>query len=83
MPIFLVHYELQQKPDVEYPQLIPTLTKFGAGRLSASAWVLRSDKAITELRDEIQISALPGDRFVIAEVSDWRSLGTISRIDDI
>ena len=83
MPIFLVHYELQQKPDVEYPHLIPTLTKFDARRLSASAWALRSDKAITELRDEIQISALPGDRFVIAEISDWRSSGTISRIDDI
>jgi hypothetical protein len=82
MPIFLIHYDLPQKPDVEYPELIPILTRLGAKRLTATAWAVRTEKSLTELRDEIVISALPGDRFVIAELSQWRTMGTLARIDE-
>jgi hypothetical protein len=83
MPLFLVHYELLQKPDVEYPTLIPTLTRLGARRLTSSTWVVRSQCGVAELRDEIQLAALQGDRFVIAEVTAWRTIGTLNRIDDV
>jgi hypothetical protein len=82
MPIFLIHYDLPQKPDVEYPELIPILTRLGAKRLTATAWAVRTEKSLTELRDEIVICALPGDRFVIAELSQWRTMGTLARIDE-
>jgi hypothetical protein len=36
MPIFLIHYDLPQKPDVEHPDLIPILTRIGAKRLTAT-----------------------------------------------
>lgn len=83
MPIFLIHYDLHQKPDVEYPELIPILTRLGAKRLTATAWAVGTDVGIAELRDEIQICALPGDRFVIAQISDWRTMGTFTRIDEL
>ena len=83
MAIYVVHYDLPQKPDVEYPELIPILTRLGARRLTPTAWALRSDMGIAALRDEIQICALPGDRFVILQVSGWRTMGTFSRIDEI
>lgn len=37
MPVFLIHYDLLQKPDVEYPTLIPTRERpvSAAGRSSA------------------------------------------------
>jgi hypothetical protein len=83
MPVFLVHYELLQKPDVEYPALIPSLERLGATRLTASMWALRAEMSVAALRDEIQQSAIQGDRFVIAQVSEWRTMGTLNRIDDI
>jgi hypothetical protein len=81
MPTFLIHYDLQQKPDVEYPELVPILTRLGAKRLTATTWAVRTDMKIAELRDEIQICALPGDRFVIAQVSASRTIGTLNRMD--
>jgi hypothetical protein len=83
MTTFLIHYDLQQKPDVEYPDLIPILTRLGAKRLTATAWALGTNMGIADLRDEIQICALPGDRFVIAQISDWRTMGTINRIEEL
>jgi hypothetical protein len=83
MPLFLIHYDLPQKPDVEYPELIPILTRLGATRISATAWALKTDRSITEIRDEIVICALPGDRFVVAQLADWRSLGTLARLDEL
>jgi hypothetical protein len=83
MPLYLVHYDLQYRPDVEYPLLIPTLNRLGARRITATAWAVRSDMKLGDLRDEVQISAMPGDRFVIVEISDWRAMGTLSRIDEL
>jgi len=83
MPIYVVHYDLPQKPDVEYPELIPILTRLGAQRLTPSAWALRGDMSIAALRDDLQICALPGDRFVILQVTDWRTMGTFNRIDEV
>ncbi len=83
MPVFLIHYDLLQKPDVEYPTLVPTLTRLGARRLTSTAWTVRADMGVAELRDEIEPCALQGDRFVIAQVSEWRTVGTLSRIDDV
>ena len=81
MPIFLIHYDLPQKPDLDYPELIPILNRLGAKRLTSTAWAVRTDIGIAELRDEIQICALPGDRFVIAEIGEWRTIGTYTKID--
>ena len=83
MALFLIHYELLQKPDVEYPTLIPTLTRLGATRLTSTAWAVRADMTVVQLRDEIQLCALQGDRFVIAELNEWRTMGTLNRIDDL
>ena len=83
MPVFLVHYDLLQKPDDEYPTLIPTLTRLGARRLTSTAWALRADIGVAQLRDEIQICALQGDRFVVAELREWRTMSTMNRIDDL
>jgi hypothetical protein len=38
---------------------------------------------VAELRDEIQLCALQGDRFVVAEISEWRTMSTLNRIDDL
>jgi len=83
MRVFLIHYDLLQKPDVEYPTLVPTLTRLGATRLTSTAWAVRTDMSVAELRDEIQHCALQGDRFVIAQLSEWRTMGTLARIDDL
>lgn len=83
MPILLIHYDLLQKPDVEYPTLIPTLTRLGATRLTSTAWAVRTDMSVADLRDEIQLCALQGDRFVIAQLSAWRTMGTLAKIDDL
>ena len=83
MTVFLIHYDLLQKPDVEYPTLIPTLTRLGATRLTSTAWAVRSDTSVADLRDEIQLCALQGDRFVIAQLSEWRTMGTLAKIDDL
>jgi hypothetical protein len=83
MPVFLIHYDLLQKPDVEYPTLIPTLNRLGAKRLTSTAWAVQSDLGVAGLRDEIQLCALQGDRFVIAQLSEWRTIGTMNRIDDL
>jgi hypothetical protein len=83
VPLFLIHYDLSLKPDVEYPALVPTLSRLGAKRLTATAWALRSDLGAAALRDEIQLCAVQGDRFVIAQLSEWRTIGTLNRIDDL
>ena len=83
MAVFLIHYELLQRPDVEYPTLVPTLTRLGARRLTATAWAMRADMTVAQVRDEIQLCALQGDRFVIAELREWRTIGTLNRIDDL
>jgi hypothetical protein len=83
MAVFLIHYELLQKPDVEYPTLIPTLERLGARRLTATMWVLKGDGGVAHVRDAIQLCALQGDRFVVAEVQDWRTIGTLNRIDEL
>ena len=83
MGVFLIHYELLHKPDTEYPALIPTLTRLGAVRLTASAWAMRADMSAAQVRDEIQLCALQGDRFVVAELSEWRTMSTLNRIDDV
>jgi hypothetical protein len=83
MPVFLIHYDLLQKPDVEYPTLIPTLTRLGAKRLTSTAWAVRTEMSVPELRDEIQLAAIQGDRFVIAQLSEWRTIGTLNKIDDL
>ncbi len=83
MPIFLIHYDLYSRPDVEYPTLIPKLTKLGARRLTSSAWALKSDKPIAELRDEVEICALTGDRILIVQIEDWRTVNTMITIDSI
>ncbi len=83
MGVFLIHYELLHKPDTEYPALIPTLTRLGAVRLTASAWAMRADMSAAQVRDEIQLCALQGDRFVVAELSEWRTMSTLNRIDDL
>jgi hypothetical protein len=81
--VFLIHYELLHKPDTEYPALIPTLTRLGAVRLTSSAWAMRADMSVAQVRDEIQLCALQGDRFVVAELSEWRTMSTLNRIDDL
>ena len=81
MPIILIHYDLQQRPDVEYPDLIPILTGMGARRLTASTWFVATDRGVADVRDEVQICALPGDRFVIAEITEWRTMSTLNRIE--
>ena len=81
--MYLIHYDLPQKPDVEYPELIPILTRLGAKRLTANAWAVRTEKGVAGIRDEIQICALPGDRFVIAQITEWRTIGTYARIDEL
>jgi hypothetical protein len=83
MAVFLIHYELLQKPDVEYPALIPTLARLGAQRLTATAWAVDADMGVAQLRDELQLCALQGDRFVFAAISDWRTIGTLNRIEDL
>ena len=83
MPVFLIHYDLPQKPDVDYPELIPILTRLGAKRLTATAWALRTEMGVADIRDEIQICALPGDRFVIAQITEWRTIATYTRIDEL
>jgi len=83
MAVFLIHYDLLQKPDVEYPALVPTLDRLGARRLTSTAWVVRSDLDVASVRDAIELCALQGDRFVIAQLSEWRTIGTINRIDDL
>jgi hypothetical protein len=82
MPIFLIHYDLPQKPDVEHPDLIPILTRIGAKRLTATAWAVRTDMELTAIRDELQLCILPGDRLVIAQISQWRAMGTMTKIED-
>jgi len=82
MAVFLVHYELLQKPDVEYPTLLPILERLGGRRLTSSAWVVHAEMTVAQLRDEIQLCALQGDRFVIAQLSEWRTMGTLNRIDE-
>lgn len=81
--VLLVHYDLLQKPDVEYPTLIPTLERLGAKRLTSTAWAVRAEIGVAQLRDEIQLCALQGDRFVVAELREWRTIGTLNRIDDL
>lgn len=49
MPLFLIHYDLLQKPDVEYPTLVPTLTRLGATRLTSTAWAVRAEMSVAEL----------------------------------
>ena len=83
MPIFLIHYDLPQKPDVEHPDLIPILTRIGAKRLTATAWAVETDMELTAIRDELQLCILPGDRMVIAQISEWRAMGTMSKIDEL
>jgi hypothetical protein len=83
MPIFLIHYDLPQKPDVEHPDLIPILTRIGAKRLTATAWAVRTEMELTAIRDQLQLCILPGDRLVIAEISQWRAMGTMSKIDEL
>jgi hypothetical protein len=83
MPMFLIHYDLLQKPDSEYPTLIPVLTRLGAKRLTSTTWALRVEMSVAELRDEIQLCAVQGDRFVVAQLSDWRTIGTLNRIDEL
>ena len=83
MPTFLIHYDLPQKPDVEHPDLIPILTRIGAKRLTATAWAVRTDMELTAIRDELQLCILPGDRLVIAQISQWRAMGTMSKIDEL
>lgn len=82
MRILLIHYDIQ-KSDTEYPQLIPILTGLGARRLTPGAWALKTDRSLADVRDEIQICMVPGDRFVIAEITDWRTIGTLSKIDEL
>jgi len=81
MAIFLIHYDLPQKPDVEHADLIPILTRIGAKRLTATAWAVRTEMELTAIRDELQLCILPGDRLVIAQISQWRAMGTMSKID--
>ena len=81
MPIFLIHYDLPLKPDVEHPDLIPILTQIGAKRLTATAWAVRTEMEIAAIRDQLQLCILPGDRLVIAQISEWRAMGTMSKID--
>ena len=81
--MFLIHYDLLQKPDFEYPTLIPTLTQLGATRLTSTAWAIRAEMGVAELRDAIQLCAVQGDRLVIAQLSEWRTMGTLNRIDDL
>ena len=83
MPIFLIHYDLPLKPDVEHPELIPILTRIGAKRLTATAWAVRTEMELTAIRDELQLCILPGDRLVVAQISEWRAMGTMSRIDEL
>ena len=83
MPIFLIHYDLPQKPDVEHPELIPILTRIGAKRLTATAWAVQTEMELTAIRDELQLCILPGDRLVIAQISEWRAMGTMSKIDEL
>jgi hypothetical protein len=82
MPIFLIHYDLPQKPDVEHPDLIPILTRIGAKRLTSTAWAVRTEMELTAIRDELQLCILPGDRLVIAQISQWRAMGTMNKIED-
>jgi hypothetical protein len=83
MPIFLIHYDLPQKPDVEHPELIPILTRIGAKRLTATAWAVQTEMELTAIRDELQLCILPGDRLVIAQISEWRAMGTMSKLDEL
>ena len=36
---------------------------------------------IAAIRDELQICMLPGDRLVIAQINEWRAMGTMNKID--
>ena len=81
MPIILIHYDFPQKPDVEHPDLLSILTRIGAKRLTATAWAVRTEMKLTDIRDELQLCILPGDRLVIAKITEWRAMGTMSKID--
>jgi hypothetical protein len=83
MAVFLIHYDLYSRPDVEYPTLIPKLTKLGAKRLTSSCWVVKTDLPITAIRDNLQICALTGDRILIAQIDDWREINTMISIASI
>ena len=81
MATFLIHYDLPLKPDVEHPELIPILARIGAKRLTATAWAVRTEMEIAAIRDELQICMLPGDRLVVAQITEWRAMGTMTPID--
>jgi hypothetical protein len=83
VPLFLIHYDLPQKLDVEHPDLIPILTRIGARRITATAWAVRTEMELTAIRDELQLCILPGDRLVIAQISEWRAIGTMTKIDRV
>jgi hypothetical protein len=83
MAIFLIHYDMYSKPDVEYPTLIPKLTKLGARRLTASCWAVKTDVPIADIRDELEICCATGDRMLVAQISDWRTVNTMITIDSI
>ena len=81
MATYLIHYELFEKPDIEYPGLIPILTGLGAKRITGSAWAVTTDLGTAELRDKLQLCVLPGDRFIFARIDEWRTIGTMNRIE--
>ena len=81
MPTYLIHYELLSRPDVEYPLLIPLLTRLDGRRLTNSSWAVKCSMGVAELRDEVQRSALTGDRFVIVEIGHWRTINTMNPIE--
>ena len=83
MPIFLIHYDLPQKPDVEHPDLIPILTRIGAKRLTATAWAVRTEVELTAIRDQLQLCIFPGDRLLIAQISEWRAIAMMAPIDEL
>jgi hypothetical protein len=67
--LYLISYDLTQKPETEYDDLWATLKEWGAHRILYSEWLLESTASAVEVRDALLTVLRHDDYLWVVEVT--------------
>lgn len=86
MKTFLISYDLGEPESIEdYKRLFAYFKSYGSyAKPLYSLWFIRTNKSVSEVRDEIITKTDWNDRFIVLDVSenDWATKGLSKKITD-
>lgn len=85
MKTFLISYDLINKTQFDYSRLIEYIKTYGSwAKPLESFWLIKTDKLVSVVRDEIKAKVSSGDKIIVMDVTgvNWGTSSISGEVTD-